>query len=45
MKSHVVCITEPGKVDIVDQELSVGPEDILVKTTMFSICGTDKNYF
>ena len=45
MKAHVVCIKEPGKLDIVDEELTIGPEDILVKTTMFSICGTDKNYF
>jgi L-iditol 2-dehydrogenase len=45
MKAQVVCIKEPGKLDVIDQELKIGPEDILVKTTMFSICGTDKNYY
>ncbi|NLP18839.1 MAG: zinc-binding dehydrogenase [Firmicutes bacterium] len=45
MKAQIVCIPEPGKIDVVEKELTIGPEDILVKTTMFSICGTDKNYY
>jgi L-iditol 2-dehydrogenase len=45
MKAKIVCIPEPNKIDVVERELTVGPEDILVKSTMFSICGTDKNYY
>ncbi len=45
MKAKVVCLVEPQKIEIVERELKVGPEDILVKSDMFSICGTDKNYY
>jgi L-iditol 2-dehydrogenase len=45
MKSKIVCVDEPNKVSIKEYDLKVGPNQILVKSHMASICGTDKNYF
>lgn len=45
MKARTVCFTAPKKLEIRERELIMGPDDILVKSNMFSICGTDKNYY
>lgn len=45
MKSRVVKMTGPKKVEIVEVDLVPGPNEVLVKTAQASICGTDKSYF
>ena len=45
MKTRAVRLVAPKKVEVVDYELSVGPEDVLVKTHLAGICGTDKNFY
>jgi len=42
MKSKVVVVTEPGKLDIIEREIpQLQPEDMLVKIDMSGVCGTD----
>ncbi len=45
MKTKGVVLVEPGKIEIVDRELSVGTHDVLVETEVAGICGTDKNFY
>lgn len=42
MKSKVVVVTEPGKLDIIEREIpQLQSEDLLVKIDMSGVCGTD----
>ena len=45
MKTRVVELVAPNRVELVEEELSVGPNDVLVKTHLAGICGTDKNFY
>ncbi|GAA0178389.1 galactitol-1-phosphate 5-dehydrogenase [Clostridium sediminicola] len=45
MKSRQVVLTAPRKIEVIEVDLKPGPNEVLVKTYMSSICGTDKNYF
>lgn len=45
MKTQGVVLVEPGKIELVDRELEVGPHDVLVETEVAGICGTDKNFY
>lgn len=44
MQSRVVVTKRPNEVVVEPTELTVGDNEVLVKTYMASICGTDKNY-
>lgn len=44
MKTRVVVTRKPHDVAVENCELKVGDNEVLVKTYMASICGTDKNY-
>jgi Class II Aldolase and Adducin N-terminal domain len=35
----------PGHIGVEDRELHVGPDDVLVRTHLAGICGTDKNIY
>lgn len=43
MKTRAVLLREPGKLEITERELTLGEDEVLVKTEFASICGTDKN--
>ena len=45
MKTRILQITEPGKIDLIEKDIEPKDNEILVKTHSASICGTDKNYF
>lgn len=45
MKTKAVVLRGPGNIDLVERELQLGPEDVLVKTHLAGICGTDKNFY
>ena len=45
MKTKGVVLVEPGKVEVVERDLAVGPHDVLVETEVAGICGTDKNFY
>lgn len=45
MRTRVVELVAPNKVELVEDDLSVGPNDVLVKTHIAGICGTDKNFY
>ena len=44
MKTRVVVTKTPGEVVLEELDLKPGDNEVLVKTYMSSICGTDKNY-
>lgn len=44
MKTRVVVTRRPGEVVLEECEIRPGDNEVLVKTYMSSICGTDKNY-
>ena len=43
MKTRILQITEPGKIDLIEKDIEPKDIEILVKTHSASICGTDKN--
>ena len=45
MKYQTLYITEPGKVELRERDVQLKPTDILAKTLLSSICGTDRNHF
>ncbi len=44
MKTRVVCTIEPNVVKLEECDVKPGRNEVLVKTHLASICGTDKNY-
>lgn len=44
MQSRIVVTKKPNEVVLENVDLEVGDNEVLVKTYMSSICGTDKNY-
>jgi L-iditol 2-dehydrogenase len=45
MKTRVVCVEEPNKVGLREEALTMNDNEILVKSYMSGVCGTDKNYY
>lgn len=45
MKTKATVLRGPREIDLVERELTVGPHDVLVKTKLAGICGTDKNFY
>jgi L-iditol 2-dehydrogenase len=45
MKVRGVRLVGKRAVDLAERELAVGPDDVLVKTHLAGICGTDKNFY
>jgi len=45
MKTKAVVLRGPKDIGLVEREIRLGPEDVLVKTYMAGICGTDKNFY
>ncbi len=45
MKTRAVLLKAPGQLELTERELTVGANEVLVKTEYASICGTDKNIF
>ncbi|MAG98863.1 MAG: zinc-binding dehydrogenase [Alphaproteobacteria bacterium] len=45
MKTQGVVLAEPGRIEVVERELTIGPDDVLVETGLAGICGTDKNFY
>ncbi len=45
MKTRIVRIVEPGKIDLVEKDIAPRDDEILVQGYASAICGTDKNYF
>lgn len=45
MKTRAVLLRGPGKLELTERELTVGENEVLVRTEYASICGTDKNIY
>jgi len=45
MKTRAVVLRSPKDIGLVEREIRLGPEDVLVKTYLAGICGTDKNFY
>lgn len=45
MKVRGARLTGKRQVDLAERELRLGPEDVLVKTHLAGVCGTDKNFY
>ncbi len=45
MKTKAVVLRGPKDIGLVEREIRLGPEDVLVKTYLAGICGTDKNFY
>lgn len=45
MKTRAACLVAPRRVEIVERDLTLGDDEILVRTHSASICGTDKLMF
>ena len=44
MRTRVVVTKKPNEVVVEEHDLKPGDNEVLVKTYLASICGTDKNY-
>lgn len=45
MKTKSACLTGIDKIEIRERELSLKPDEVLVKTHLAEICGSDKNLY
>ena len=45
MKSKSACLVGIDKIEVQERELEAGPEEVLVKTHLAGICGSDKNLY
>jgi 2-desacetyl-2-hydroxyethyl bacteriochlorophyllide A dehydrogenase len=45
MKTQSACLTGIDRIEVRPRELSIGRDEVLVKTHMAGICGTDKNLY
>jgi L-iditol 2-dehydrogenase len=45
MKTRATRLTAPGRIDLLERDLAVGPDDVLVKGHLSGICGSDKAMF
>jgi len=42
MKTRATQLKAPGQIVLVERELTVGPEEVLVKGHLSGVCGSDK---
>ncbi len=45
MKSKSLYLVETGKVELLERDIQLAPNEVLVKAAYSSICGTDRNHF
>ncbi|MFP4482177.1 MAG: zinc-dependent alcohol dehydrogenase [Thermovirgaceae bacterium] len=45
MKTRAALVDQPGRISIVEKEISCAPDEVMVKNTAIGICGSDKNIF
>jgi L-iditol 2-dehydrogenase len=45
LKTRAIILRGPKDISLVEREIRLGPEDVLVKTYLAGICGTDKNFY
>jgi L-iditol 2-dehydrogenase len=45
MKTQSACLTGIGRIEARERELTIGPDEVLVKTHLAGICGSDKNLY
>jgi L-iditol 2-dehydrogenase len=45
MKIKSACLTGIDRIEIRERELEIGPDEVLVKTHLAGICGSDKNLY
>jgi len=45
MKVKSACLTGVNGIEVREREIEIGPEEVLVKTHMAGICGSDKNLY
>lgn len=45
MKTKATVLLGPKEIDLIERDLYVGPRDVLIKTKLAGICGTDKNFY
>ena len=45
MRTRAAILRAPHEIELVERELEVGPDQVLVKTYLAAICGTDKNFY
>ena len=45
MKTKAVVLHGPKEIGLVERDIRLGPEEVLVKTYLAGICGTDKNFY
>ncbi|MCE5265068.1 MAG: zinc-binding dehydrogenase [Deltaproteobacteria bacterium] len=45
MKTQSACLTGIGRIETRERELTIGPDEVLVKTHLAGICGSDKNLY
>jgi len=45
MNTKAVVLRGPKDIGLVEREIRLGPHDVLVKTHLAGICGTDKNFY
>jgi L-iditol 2-dehydrogenase len=45
MKTQSACLTGINQIEVRERELKIGPEEVLVRTRLAGICGSDKNLY
>lgn len=45
MKTQSACLTGVNRIEVRERELTIGPDEVLVKTHQAGICGSDKNLY
>ncbi len=45
MKTIATALKGPFQIESIERELELGPDDVLVKSHLAGICGTDKNFY
>jgi 2-desacetyl-2-hydroxyethyl bacteriochlorophyllide A dehydrogenase len=45
MKTRATILKGPKQIELVERDLRIGDDEVLVKTRLAGICGTDKNFY
>jgi 2-desacetyl-2-hydroxyethyl bacteriochlorophyllide A dehydrogenase len=45
MKTRATQLVAPGKIVVLERDLTLGPEDVLVKAHLSGVCGSDKSLY
>jgi 2-desacetyl-2-hydroxyethyl bacteriochlorophyllide A dehydrogenase len=45
IRTRAALLRGPGKIDLIERELSCGEDEVIVQNHLMGICGSDKNFF